>query len=460
MVSQLLRARVNGLNRGSPTRHRSSAPRPGAICPAPANTVDCIPSDGRTHSIGTVRVDPRDGTLWVGSGDGFTENTTFPDRAYDEESMAGKILHIDRDGRGLERAPLLSRRRQPRSRLHQSPRARAFATRSASRCGPAAGWWSATWAGRCARRSTWSTTRAARAMDGPALRAPSRRPGTRPAPSAPAFWSRRPRRSTTTSTSPPTPIVGGPTYTGGSYPPEYVGSIFFGDFTGRFIKRLVPNAGGGFTEQAFATEWGGVALETAPNGDLVSVNPVDFQKSGLGTITRIAYSTPAPAPPPAPVVAPTAIDRTGPRLRLRSIRPRRGRISGTATDSSGVRKVQVAVRRRLPRGGCSWWLRGQRQMSSGRRRCDRPRWMTASLERVKGGVRWSVRLRGQLPPGTFRVLVRATDRKGNILRLAPSRATLVRVKKDRGSRSADAAGACRGNARGRPPLAWAAAIDA
>ena len=214
-------------------------------------------------------------------------------------------------------------------------------------------------------------------------------------------------------------IVGGPTYTGGRYPPEYVGSIFFGDFTGRFIKRLVPHAGGGFTEQAFATEWGGVALETAPNGDLVSVNPVDFQKSGLGTITRIVYSTPAPAPPPVPVVAPTAIDRKGPRLRLRSIRPRRGRISGTATDSSGVRKVQVAVRRRLPRGGCSWWLRGQRQMSSGRRRCDRPRWMTASLERVKGGVRWSVRLRGQLPPGTFRVLVRATDRKGNVASPGP-----------------------------------------
>ena len=26
----------------------------------------------------------------------------FPARAYDEQSMAGKILHIDRDGNGLE----------------------------------------------------------------------------------------------------------------------------------------------------------------------------------------------------------------------------------------------------------------------------------------------------------------------------------------------------------------------
>ena len=37
-------------------------------CPAPADTVDCIPADGYSHSIGTVRADP-DGTLWLGSGD-------------------------------------------------------------------------------------------------------------------------------------------------------------------------------------------------------------------------------------------------------------------------------------------------------------------------------------------------------------------------------------------------------
>ena len=37
-------------------------------CPAPADTVDCIPADGFSHAIGTVRADP-DGTLWLGSGD-------------------------------------------------------------------------------------------------------------------------------------------------------------------------------------------------------------------------------------------------------------------------------------------------------------------------------------------------------------------------------------------------------
>ena len=55
MVSQLIRARVNGLNELSDETPILGT-ETGGICPAPANTVDCIPSDGRTHSIGTVRV--------------------------------------------------------------------------------------------------------------------------------------------------------------------------------------------------------------------------------------------------------------------------------------------------------------------------------------------------------------------------------------------------------------------
>src|SRR4051812_14151057 len=39
-------------------------------CPAASNTSDCIASNSPSHSIGTVRSDPTDGTLWLGSGDG------------------------------------------------------------------------------------------------------------------------------------------------------------------------------------------------------------------------------------------------------------------------------------------------------------------------------------------------------------------------------------------------------
>ena len=77
-------------------RHRA------APCPPPTNTVDCIPSTSNSHSIGTVRAAP-DGTLWVGSGDGADYNAMDPAalRTFDEHSLSGKILHVDRNGHGL-----------------------------------------------------------------------------------------------------------------------------------------------------------------------------------------------------------------------------------------------------------------------------------------------------------------------------------------------------------------------
>jgi glucose/arabinose dehydrogenase len=78
-------------------------------CPTPNNSIDCIPSEGLSHSIGTVRSAP-DGTLWVGSGDAASFSAVDPlaFRTYDERSMAGKLMHIDRNGRGLPGHPFCS----------------------------------------------------------------------------------------------------------------------------------------------------------------------------------------------------------------------------------------------------------------------------------------------------------------------------------------------------------------
>src|SRR3954469_10645319 len=71
-------------------------------CPAPSNTVDCIPADYQSHMVGTVRSDP-DGTLWIGDGDSSNFNNVDPQalRTYNEQSLSGKIIHIDRNGNGL-----------------------------------------------------------------------------------------------------------------------------------------------------------------------------------------------------------------------------------------------------------------------------------------------------------------------------------------------------------------------
>jgi Domain of unknown function (DUF1929)/PKD domain/Kelch motif len=122
-----------------------------------------------------------------------------------------------------------------------------------------------------------------------------------------------------------------------------------------------------------------------------------------------------------------AIDRTGPKLRLLGVNAARGRIRGSAADESSVGEVSVALRRKSRGGGCSWWLKGKRKLSAGRRPCNRPRWMEARLSSTSGGVRWLLKLGRALPPGNYRVLVRAVDGVGNEARLPSGPGSIIRV---------------------------------
>src|SRR4051812_25417792 len=103
MVSQLRRYQVDagsGIVAGSMRVLLGSYTT--GLCPAAANDIDCIPADGDSHSVGTVISAP-DGSLFVGNGDASSYSVADPRslRTYDNASMAGKIMHVDRDGRGL-----------------------------------------------------------------------------------------------------------------------------------------------------------------------------------------------------------------------------------------------------------------------------------------------------------------------------------------------------------------------
>jgi PKD repeat protein/glucose/arabinose dehydrogenase len=79
-------------------------------CPRPhTNDVDCMPGDHYWHSVGTVRVDQGDGTIWLGEGDALAPPEGVPDpiafRTFDEATYAGKIIHVDRNGRGVAGHP-------------------------------------------------------------------------------------------------------------------------------------------------------------------------------------------------------------------------------------------------------------------------------------------------------------------------------------------------------------------
>ncbi|MDO9353421.1 MAG: PQQ-dependent sugar dehydrogenase, partial [Solirubrobacteraceae bacterium] len=67
---------------------------------------DCLPSDSDTHGLGAIASAP-DGTLFLTNGDAspYQFVSVASMRAYNLESLAGKVIHIDRDGRGVPGHP-------------------------------------------------------------------------------------------------------------------------------------------------------------------------------------------------------------------------------------------------------------------------------------------------------------------------------------------------------------------
>ena len=84
-------------------------------------------------------------------------------------------------------------------------------------------------------------------------------------------------------------VLGGPTYTGSAYPAGYLGSIFFGDYSGGFMRRLVSNGNGGYDSVAFSDDWTGTAIEEGPDTNLTYVSVGDFSH-GSGSVRRIVYT--------------------------------------------------------------------------------------------------------------------------------------------------------------------------
>ena len=158
-------------------------------------------------------------------------------RTYDERSLAGKILHIDRNGRGLAGHRFCPTRTTSTASARSSTR-RASATRSASTCARA-------------RRRSWATSagttreeldfvEAGEQLRLALLRGRDANARLQGAPRVPGALRRRTRRRKT----PPVPplstradgdgaIVAGPQYTATRYPAEYRSAWFFGDYGAR-----------------------------------------------------------------------------------------------------------------------------------------------------------------------------------------------------------------------------------
>jgi PKD repeat protein len=310
-VAQLLRVTVSPANVASQQTVLLGS-YTATACPAASNTLDCIPSNGASHSIGTVRVDPDDGTLWVGVGDSasFTQVDNLAFRTYDERSLAGKLLHVDRNGRGLPGHPFCP---TDGDLTHVCTKVHAKGLRNPYRFHlradgpPIAGdvQWDA--------NEEVDLLRKGANLGWPCWEAKSHTPGYRDDPRCQSLYAAGgdtkpllyyPHADGGDSNS--SAVVGGP---------ELDGAIYYGDYAKGFIRRIRVDAAdncldtdseGDCVSEPFATHWfGGVDLQSAPGGGLLYV---EFGDGGPnGSVKRI-FQTPSNL---RPIAAAEASPRSG-----------------------------------------------------------------------------------------------------------------------------------------------------
>ena len=282
-------------------------------CPAPSNTLDCIPSDGLSHSIGTV-LSATDGTLWIGSGDAadFGRVDPLAFRTYDERSMAGKILHVDRDGRGLPGhsfCPADNDLTHVCTKIHSKGFRNPFRFKLRPNGGLAVGD-----VGWNTREEVDLIGAPGRSYGWPCYEGTIRTPGYRDRAECTAEYAKEGTPSAHVGPqhdyqhgSSGNAAMGGPEYRGSAYPSGYRGDVFFADFAGGFIRRLELAADGSVQAvSGFATNWIGVELKEMANGDLAyadggsSIKRIVYTP-GNGSPSADATATPTSGPAPLPV---------------------------------------------------------------------------------------------------------------------------------------------------------------
>jgi PKD repeat protein len=295
-VSKLSRLTVNPDN----TLQNSSSPETVILgtdwsspCSTPDNTRDCIPADYKWHTIGTVRSDPVDGTLWVGSGD---SHGSTPDantyRPYDETSYAGKIMHIDRNGNGLPNHPFCP---QDANLTHVCTKIYAKGFRNPFRFHLRAGKGPIVGDVGNSDREEIDLIQPGRSYGWPCYEGTGRNPLLSGSARCAQEYA---KEGTAAAHTPPTwdyahdggaSITAGPMYTGSTYPADYRGDIFVGDYVQGWIKRLEIDSNDQVTAvHEFGTEWtGGVDIEQMPNGDIAYV---DFGYMTEDAINRFTYA--------------------------------------------------------------------------------------------------------------------------------------------------------------------------
>jgi glucose/arabinose dehydrogenase len=260
-------------------------------------SADCIPSDFRDHHGGTIRF-AANGTIFLSTGDGQPNGVsanTF--RSQNLDSLDGKILHVDRAGRGLAANPFWTG-----TATDNRSKVWAYGLRNPFRFGvkPSN---SIPYVGDVG----WETTEEidvalpGRNFGWPCYEGTPRQPGFEPQAICQALYAQGPSAVTAPLVSWPHTAgggsaTGGDFYTGTQFPLEYHGAFFFADYVQNWIAYLQTGADesliSGPTTFATGTETP-VDLENGPDGSLyyVTINPdISGNVVGTGEIRRIRYT--------------------------------------------------------------------------------------------------------------------------------------------------------------------------
>jgi len=253
-----------------------------------------------SHSMTGVVADP-DGTLWVSVGDMVRACCVHPRAldALDLDSGFGKLLHIRTNGLGARSNPYYSAD-QPsswRSRVYasgfRSPFRFSFDPASGAPIVADVGW------------HAWEeidVVSAGGSYGWPCWEGTHPTPGYRDLPECASVTNTAPVWEYPHGPEDNVPldggnsVTGGLVYTGTSYPAEYQGAYFYGDYVGQKIWTMRIGSGGTLVRAPESPPFGQsvgapVKFDTAPdNGDLV------YADISSGTLRRLTYDSDNTAP--------------------------------------------------------------------------------------------------------------------------------------------------------------------
>jgi glucose/arabinose dehydrogenase len=260
----------------------------GGICDR--NTSDCIPAEGE-HTGGDIEF-TRDGNMLISTGDGSLAQPPSPRnkrrslRAQALDSLAGKLLRVDRRGNGLPNNPFWTGdARANRSRVWayglRNPFRFTLRENGAAVIGDVG--WNTTEeinVGGAGANFGWPCYEGREPRSEyagfVACRSLRRRSAQLVAPHYSYATGARPERAS---------VTGGVVYEGSAYPEEYRGAYFFGDWSRNELRHVRLNTTEAQTAREFARNAAGPAqLAIAPSGNLL------YLAINSGEIREVVYA--------------------------------------------------------------------------------------------------------------------------------------------------------------------------